>query len=161
MHTGKHENTGCGAGVERPAPDSRARTRERWHDARVRAEPVVAGQDRVNATARAVIECAADAIVAFSAEGTVLLWNPAAERMFGWGAGEVVGEEPPLIPEELQAEHNAALERDRSAEAIGWVNVCHRTGEDTAARHHMAERAQVVRKLGDVIADMNAQRDLG
>src|SRR5262249_9652794 len=40
-------------------------------------------------------------------------------------------------------------------------NVCHRTGEDTAARHHMAERAQVVRKLGDVIADMNAQRDLG
>jgi len=146
----------------------------------------------VDATARAVIECAADAIVAFSAEGTVLLWNPAAERMFGWGAGEVVGEEPPLIPEELQAEHNAALERvrsggqisyvtrrarkdgrlldvridasalrDRSAEAIGWVNVCHRTGEDTAARHHMAERAQVVRKLGDVIADMNAQRDLG
>jgi len=33
-----------------------------------------------------VIECAADAIVAFSAERTVLLWNPAAERMFGWSA---------------------------------------------------------------------------
>jgi PAS domain S-box-containing protein len=138
-----------------------------------------------------VIECAADAIVAFSAERTVLLWNPAAERMFGWSAGEALGEEPPLIPEELEAEHNAALERvrsggqisyvtrrarkdgklldlridasalrDRSGEVIGWVNVCHRTGEDTAARHHMAERARVVRKLGDVVADMNAQRDL-
>jgi PAS domain S-box-containing protein len=145
----------------------------------------------VDATARAVIECAADAIVAFSAERAVLLWNPAAERMFGWSAAEVLGEEPPLIPEELKAEHNAALERvrsggqisyvtrrarsdgrlldlridasalrDRSGEVIGWVNVCHRTGEDTAARHHMAERAQVVRKLGDVVADMNAQRDL-
>jgi PAS domain S-box-containing protein len=145
----------------------------------------------VDATARAVIECAADAIVAFSAERAVLLWNPAAERMFGWSAAEVLGEEPPLIPEELQAEHNAALERvrsggqisyvtrrarkdgklldlridasalrDRSGEVIGWVNVCHRTGEDTAARHHMAERARVVRKLGDVVADMNAQRDL-
>jgi len=138
-----------------------------------------------------VIECAADAIVAFSAERTVLLWNPAAERMFGWSAAEALGEEPPLIPEELEAEHNAALERvrsggqisyvtrrarkdgklldlridasalrDRSGEVIGWVNVCHRTGEDTAARHHMAERARVVRKLGDVVADMNAQRDL-
>src|SRR6266516_5136328 len=151
----------------------------------------VAGQDRVDATARAVIECAADAIVAFSAERAVLLWNPAAERMFGWRAAEVLGEEPPLIPEELKAEHNAALERvrsggqisyvtrrarkdgklldlridasalrDRSGEVIGWVNVCHRTGEDAAARHHMAERARVVRKLGDVVADMNAQRDL-
>ena len=145
----------------------------------------------MDATARAVIECAADAIVAFGAERTVLLWNPAAERMFGWRVDEVLGEEPPLIPEELKAEHNAALERvrsggqisyvtrrsckdgtlldlridasalrDRSGQVIGWVNVYHRTGQDTAARHQMAERAMVVRKLGDVVADMNAQRDL-
>ena len=145
----------------------------------------------MDATARAVIECAADAIVAIGAERTVLLWNPAAERMFGWRVDEVLGEEPPLIPEELKAEHNAALERvrsggqisyvtrrsckdgtlldlridasalrDRSGQVIGWVNVYHRTGQDTAARHQMAERAMVVRKLGDVVADMNAQRDL-
>ena len=145
----------------------------------------------MDATARAVIECAADAIVAFGAERTVLLWNPAAERMFGWRVDEVLGEEPPLIPEELKAAHNAALERvrsggqisyvtrrsckdgtlldlridasalrDRSGQVIGWVNVYHRTGQDTAARHQMAERAMVVRKLGDVVADMNAQRDL-
>ncbi len=152
---------------------------------------MAAGRDRVDATARAVVECAADAIVAFSTERTVLLWNPAAERMFGWTAAEVLGRQPPLIPEELQPEHNAVLERvrsggqipfvtrrarkdgtlldvridtsalrDRDGEVIGWVNVCHRTREDEAARHHMAERAQVVRKLGDVVADMNAQRDL-
>ncbi len=154
-------------------------------------ETVLAGQDRIDATARAVVECAADPIVAFSTERTVLLWNPAAERLFGWRAEEVLGREPPLIPEELKAEHNAALERvrsggqisfvtrrarkddtlldlridtsalrDRAGEVIGWVNVCHRTGEDAAARHHAAERARVVRKLGDVVADMNAQRDL-
>jgi PAS domain S-box-containing protein len=155
------------------------------------AEAVAAGQDRVDATARAVVECAADAIVAFSTERTVLLWNPAAERMFGWAAEEVIGQRPPVIPEELEAEHNAALERvrsggqisfvtrrsrndgtlldlridasalrDRHGEVIGWVNVCHRTVEDAAARHHAAERARLVRKLGDVVADMNAQRDL-
>ena len=52
---------------------------------------------RTDATARAVIECAADAIVAFSTDRTVMLWNPAAERMFGWAAAEVVGLEPQII----------------------------------------------------------------
>jgi PAS domain S-box-containing protein len=144
-----------------------------------------------DATARTVIECAADAIVAFGADRTVLLWNPAAERMFGWAAAEVVGLEPPTIPEELKAEHNAVLERVRSGgqisfatrrirkdstvidvridtsalidgagEVTGWVNVCHQAGEDDVVRHYMAERARVVRRLGDVVDDMNAQRDL-
>jgi len=148
-------------------------------------------RDRVDATARAVIESAADAIVAFGTDRAVLLWNPAAERMFGWSATEVVGLEPPIIPEELSAEHNAVLERvrgggqisfatrrirkdgsvldvridtsaltDSSGDVIGWVNICHQTGEDDVARHYMAERARVVRRLGDVVADMNAQRDL-
>ena len=148
-------------------------------------------RDRVDATARAVIESAADAIVAFGTDRTVLLWNPAAERMFGWSATEVIGLKPPIIPEELSAEHNAVLERvrgggqisfatrrirkdgsvldvridtsvltDSGGEMIGWVNICHQTGEDDVARHYMAERARVVRRLGDVVADMNAQRDL-
>src|SRR6201992_1847692 len=148
--------------------------------------------NRFDATARAVIECAADAIVAFDTDRTVLLWNPAAEQMFGWTAPEVVGLEPPIIPEELKAEHSAVLERVRGGgqisfatrrirkdgsaldvriapsaliglggEVTGWVTVCHQVGEDEVARHHMAERARVVRRLGDVVADMNAQRDLG
>ncbi len=151
----------------------------------------ITGEYRAGDTARAVIECAANAIVAFGIDQTVLLWNPAAERMFGWAAPEVVGLEPPIIPEELKAEHNAVLERVRGGgqisfatrrirkdgsmldvridtsvllgsggEVTGWVNVCHQAGEDDVARHYMAERARVVRRLGDVVADMNAQRDL-
>ncbi len=160
---------------------------------RVGPEPAgrIGRQDRLDATARAVIECAADAIVAFDTDRTVMLWNPAAERMFGWMAPEVVGLEPQIIPEELTAEHNAVLERVRSGghisfatrrirkdgsmldvridtsaltsgtgDVTGWVNVCHQSGEDDVARHYMAERARVVRRLGDVVADMNAQRDL-
>ena len=167
-----------------------ARIAAGWHHERV-GLPTEAGQNRVDATARAVIESAADAIVAFSTDRSVLLWNPAAEWMFGWTAAEVLGLEPEIIPEELQAEHNAVLERvrsggqisfatrrarkdgtlidlridisaltGRSGEMLGWVNVCHRIGEDDAARYHIAQRARVVRRLGDVVADMNAQRDL-
>ncbi len=162
-----------------------------WHDVQVTAEQAGTISSRTDATARAVIECAADAIVAFSTDRTVMLWNPAAERMFGWAATEVIGLEPQIIPEELKAEHNAVLERvsgggqisfatrrirrdstvidvridtsaliDGAGEVTGWVNVCHQTGEDDVARHYMAERARVVRRLGDVVADMNAQRDL-
>src|SRR5215831_12673582 len=145
----------------------------------------------MDATARAVIESAADAIVVFGTDRTVLLWNPAAERMFGWSAAEVVGLAPPIIPDELSAEHNAVLERvhgggqvsfatrrirkdgsvldlridtsaltDSGGGVIGWVNICHQAGEDDAARQYMAERVRVVGRLGDVVADMNAQRDL-
>ena len=148
-------------------------------------------RERIDATARAVIECAADAIIAFGTDRTVTLWNPAAERMFGWKASEVVGLDLQFIPEELKAEHNAVLEHvasggqvsfatrrirkdgglldlriDTSAlvsstgETIGWVSVCHQTAGDEAVKHYMAERARVVRRLGDVVADMNAQLEL-
>ena len=80
-----------------------------------------AGRDRIDATARAIIECAADAIIAFGADRRVLAWNPAAERMFGWAAAEVTGTEPPMIPEELKAEHNAVLERVRSGGRISFA----------------------------------------
>src|SRR3984885_10794770 len=154
---------------------------------------VASGRDRerIDATARAVIECAADAIIAFGTDRTVTLWNPAAERMFGWKASEVVCLELAFIPEELKAEHNAVLEHvasggqvsfatrrirkdgrlldlrvDNSAlvgstgETAGWVSVCHQTAGDEAVKHYMAERARVVRRLGDVVADMNAQLEL-
>lgn len=148
-------------------------------------------RDRIDATARSVIECAADPIISFGTDRAATIWNPAAERMFGWAASEVVGLEPPIIPEELRAEHNAVLERVRgggqisfatrrickdgslldlridasalissTGETIGWVHVCHQTGDDEAVRHYMAERARVVRRLGDVVADMNGQLEL-
>ena len=47
-----------------------------------------------------------------------------------------------------------------TGETIGWVSVCHQTAGDEAVKHYMAERARVVRRLGDVVADMNAQLEL-
>ncbi len=38
--------------------------------------------------------------------------------------------------------------------------LAHHSDEDEAVRHYMAERARVVRRLGDVVADMNAELDL-
>jgi PAS domain S-box-containing protein len=148
-------------------------------------------REQIDATARAVVECAADAIIVFGTDRTITLWNPAAERMFGWKASEVVGLDLAFIPEELKAEHNAVLEHVASGGQVsfttrrlrkdgslldvridtsglvssagltlGWVSVCHQTADDDAVKHYMAERARVVRRLNDVVADMNAQLEL-
>ncbi|GLW64725.1 hypothetical protein Arub01_29690 [Actinomadura rubrobrunea] len=152
--------------------------------------------------ARAVVECAADAIVAVDDRQRVTVWNPAAERMFGWTAEEVLGRVAPIVPDELKAEHNAVQERlltrraggpdgadtgqitiatrrfhrdgrlidvridtsvlqDRDGRLLGWVGVYHPVEEEDVAQHHMAERARLVRRLNDIVADLNAELELG
>lgn len=148
--------------------------------------------------ARAVIESAADAIVAVDQRHRVTVWNPAAERMFGWSAAEMIGRVPPIVPHELKAEHNAVQERlltrpagpgdsgqisiatrrfhrdgrlidvridtsllqDPGGTLLGWVGVYHPVEEDEIVQHHMTERARLVRRLNDIVADLNAELDL-
>ncbi|HEU0191515.1 MAG TPA: PAS domain S-box protein [Mycobacterium sp.] len=47
-----------------------------------------------------------DAIIAADAEGVIRFWNPGAERIFGFGSDEAVGQSLDLIiPERLRARH--------------------------------------------------------
>jgi len=66
----------------------------------------VGGIDRP-ATSRilaTLIEASPLAIVTFDPEGIVTLWNPAAERIFGWSENEALGTRLPFVPAEKQAE---------------------------------------------------------
>ncbi len=51
----------------------------------------VAQLGRSEARFRAVVESAAAAFVIIDARGAIWLWNPGAERLFGWSAAETVG----------------------------------------------------------------------
>jgi PAS domain S-box-containing protein len=54
----------------------------------------------------AFIQAAGDAIVAAGPEGSILLWNPAAERIFGYTEAEALGQSLDLIiPERLRNRH--------------------------------------------------------
>lgn len=64
---------------------------------------------------RAVIEASPVAIVALDANANATLWNPAAERIFGFPAQEVLGTRPPIVPPEAQEE----FKRDMMALADG------------------------------------------
>ncbi len=60
-------------------------------------------------------EATLDAIVVADEQGRITLFNPAAERTFGYRAAEVVGQSLDLlIPEEYRERHHQGLERYRA-----------------------------------------------
>jgi two-component system NtrC family sensor kinase len=46
---------------------------------------------------RAIVNCAAEGVITFDSNGTIETFNPAAERIFGWNASEILGQSIRLI----------------------------------------------------------------
>jgi PAS domain S-box-containing protein len=66
-----------------------------------------------------LVEHSADAIISRTAEGVVTSWNPAAERLFGYRATEMIGRTVDvLVPPEREGEAGELLDRALSGEAI-------------------------------------------
>lgn len=67
----------------------------------------------------AIVEFSEDAIISKTLDGRILSWNAGAERLFGYSAGEVIGQPITLlIPPERQHEEQSILERLRKGERI-------------------------------------------
>ena len=53
-----------------------------------------------------LLEALADAVMVCDANGAIVLWNPACERMFGFTEGEALGRSMDIIiPERLRGRH--------------------------------------------------------
>lgn len=76
---------------------------------------------------RAVLIAARDGIVAIDDDSRITLFNPAAERIFGYSAGEILGRDvSELMPQPYRGEHAGYLDRyQRTGEphAIGRVRL--------------------------------------
>jgi PAS domain S-box-containing protein len=72
---------------------------------------------------QALVETAVDGVILIDVRGTVMMFNPACERMFGYAAREVVGQNVKmLMPEPFRGEHDGYIEnylRTREAKVIG------------------------------------------
>ncbi|MHB0878542.1 MAG: PAS domain-containing protein [Anaerolineae bacterium] len=60
---------------------------------------------------QAIIGAAPLAVIATDTNGAISVWNPAAERIFGWKAAEVIGQPPPHIPEHKLEERRLIVAR--------------------------------------------------
>ena len=59
-----------------------------------------------------LVQAAGDAIIAADTDGKIRLWNPAAERMFGFTAADALGHSLELIiPERLRHRHWEGYQR--------------------------------------------------
>ncbi|MEX1108115.1 MAG: PAS domain S-box protein, partial [Dongiaceae bacterium] len=63
---------------------------------------------------RAVVQTAVDGVILIDATGSIKMFNPACERLFGYSAAEVIGQNVKmLMPEPYRAEHDGYLDNYR------------------------------------------------
>src|SRR5256885_1841200 len=67
------------------------------------------GQDR--SRLQAVVDTAVDGVILIDAKGAILMFNPACERLFGYVAAEVIGQNVKvLMPEPFRGGHDGYLD---------------------------------------------------
>lgn len=67
---------------------------------------------RISGDFKRAISMSLDAIVSIDEGGAIILWNPSAERIFGYSEKEMIGRSvEALIPEEYRQQHFAGLKR--------------------------------------------------
>ncbi len=69
----------------------------------------------------AVIRACPLAIIALDSRGCVRMWNPGAERIFGWTEAEVLGQPLPTVPESGRLEFQELLESQLSGHSHSGV----------------------------------------
>lgn len=79
---------------------------------------------RANTTLHGLINASPLAIVAFNPDRTIQIWNPAAERIFGWTEEEVFGKKYPVVPRGWEEEGRVMFERAlRGESVVGYETV--------------------------------------
>jgi PAS domain S-box-containing protein len=76
---------------------------------------------------RALIEATPLAVFTLDPAGTVTLWNPGAERLFGWKAEEAIGKPNPIIPPGKWAEFSQLRDRVLQGEVVTGAEIIRQT----------------------------------
>ncbi len=76
---------------------------------------------QANEVRQTVIQSSPLAIWAVDSEGKVTFWNPAAERIFGWTAAEVIGRPAPILMPGQEEEFREWMERFQKGESLAGI----------------------------------------
>jgi PAS domain S-box-containing protein len=117
---------------------------------------------------RAVAEAATDAIITIDSDSTILIVNPATERIFGYSTEEMIGQPlTMLMPEYLRHLHKAGITRymETGRKHIGWSAAqlpgLHKTGNEIPLEISFAEFTRDGRRFFTGIArDISVRKRL-
>jgi PAS domain S-box-containing protein len=116
--------------------------------------------DRVMRRLAAVVESSDDAIVAKDLNSTIVSWNRAAERMFGYTAEEAIGRSVRMIiPDELQPEEDMVLARIRSGGLVDHFETRRRRKDGSEVLVSLTV-SPIVDDAGRVIGASKIARDI-
>ncbi len=108
-----------------------------------------------------LVECSDDAIITKTLSGVVTSWNPGAQRMFGYAAGEMIGEPiTKLFPAERHDEEEIILQRIAQGERVEHFETVrlHKDG----SRVHVSVTISPLRDAsGRVVGASKIARDIG
>ncbi|HVU71678.1 MAG TPA: EAL domain-containing protein [Mycobacteriales bacterium] len=75
----------------------------------------------LNREKSALLEAVGQAVVVTDADGLITFWNPAAERLYGWRADEVMGRPVAAVVPTAQSEEQLAAVRDDLLAGRSWT----------------------------------------
>jgi PAS domain S-box-containing protein len=100
-----------------------------------------------------------DAVIAANADGEIILWNPAAERMFGYTESEALGQSLDLIiPKRLRDRHWTGYRQvmrtgeTRYGTEVLRVPAAHKDGRTLSIAFTVALLPQVDRQIQAIVA---------
>ncbi|NES97606.1 MAG: PAS domain S-box protein, partial [Desertifilum sp. SIO1I2] len=116
----------------------------------------------------AIVESSQDAIISQSTDGTILSWNAAAERMFGYRAQDTIGKSfCPIVPPEIKPDFHAILQRVLQGERVEEYEMqCyHQDGHRievaaTISPIYAARTHAQGNRVGQIIGVSTIQRDI-
>jgi PAS domain S-box-containing protein len=105
-------------------------TKERYYAVALDVTDKIAAAEGASLLA-AVLERSGEAIIVQSVDGVITSWNPAAERLFGWAASEIVGRPFSVVTSRgrLAARFHDQLERSVSVERSEAI-LLHKDGRE-------------------------------
>jgi PAS domain S-box-containing protein len=122
---------------------------------RRREEETRASEERL----RAVVESAPVAIVEIGLDEKIKLWNPGAERIFGWAPEDVLGGDVPFVPPESRGEFRMLVDRVRDGGGdTGYETV--RVRKDGTPVPVAISTAPVYDASGNVVSHMGVISDI-
>ncbi len=127
----------------------------RAHEAHCAADEIRQTMD----TLAAVIDASPVAIVCCDVNRRTVLWNPAAEKMFGYTAEEVIGTPSKLAPPDAKNESQRLFERARSGETVRNLEVM-RARKDGSLVHVRVAAAPMYNLDGSVRGVARAYEDI-